>query len=69
MAALVSMKISCLQYCGVYNGVLSHLENNWFLLLCLFVNILQICGIEVCTLQNFKTSTANIKQFATFIQF
>ena len=58
MAALVLMNIICLQYCDVYNGVLSHLENNWFLLLCLFVNILQFCGIEVCTLQNFKTSAA-----------
>ena len=38
--------------CSIYTCILSHLENNWFIfiMLCLLVNILQICGIVVCTL-------------------
>ena len=47
-----------------YTGVLSHLENNWSLLLYLFVNILQICGIEVCTLQDIKTSGAYLNIYS-----
>ena len=31
-----------------------HFENNWLLLICLLTNILQIWGMEVCALQNFK---------------
>ena len=38
MAALVLIKMGCLQFYGVYTGVLSHLENSFILLLCLFVN-------------------------------
>ena len=58
--ALVLMKIGRLQFCSVYTSVLSHLENHRFLLLCLFVNILQICRTEICTSLIVKKSATNV---------
>ena len=57
------MKIGCPQFCSVYTGVLSHLENNWLLLLCLFVNILQICRTKICTLWICQNKCHHYKSF------